>query len=69
MSILSLDGFAPPQAVALLVSLSCQITHHSVTQLSPAELVMLTLTQGCLLSHICNPSLLLSSNPAFAYTI
>ena len=69
MSILSLDGFAPPQAVALLVSLSCQIAHHSLIQLSLIELVVLTLTQGCLLSHLCNPSLLLSSNPAFAYTI
>ena len=44
-------------------------SHHSLTQLSPMDLVMLTLTQGCLLSHLCNPSLLLSSNPAFAYTI
>ena len=44
-------------------------SHHSLTQLSPMDLVMLTLAQGCLLSHLCNPSLLLSSNPAFAYTI
>lgn len=55
-------GFAPPQAVALLVSLDPnRVIAHETRQL--------THSQGRLLPHLRNPSLFFSSNQAFAYTL